>query len=77
MTIEQLRRAHQRRPFQPFRLYIADGREISVPHPEFMYIPPKNERTFVVTDTHGIMETIDLLLVTSIKDLNGRARSRQ
>ncbi len=77
MTLDQLRKAHQRSPFHPFILYLADGREVSVPHPEFMYIPPKNERTFVVTDQNGLMEWIDLLLVTSIKQSDSASRRRR
>lgn len=33
MTLDQLRKVHQTSPFHPFRIYLADGREIDVPHP--------------------------------------------
>lgn len=77
MTLDQLRKAHQAAPFHPFRLHLADGRFVDVPHPEFMYFPPRNERTFTVTDRDGVMEWIDLQLVTSIKHLNGSQRRRK
>jgi hypothetical protein len=34
MTVEQLREAHQARPFKPFSLQTVDGREVEVRHPE-------------------------------------------
>jgi len=78
MTLDQLRKAHHRTPFHPFTIYLADGRAIDVPHPEFMYIPPINERTFVVTDhQNGLMEWIDLLLVTSIKQSDQATKRRK
>ena len=66
MTIEQLHRAHTARPFQPFTLHCADGRQIQVPHPEFLAASP-SARTIGVTDAAGVFEIIDLLLVTSIE----------
>ena len=30
MTVEQLREMHQARPFQPFAIYVADGRALKV-----------------------------------------------
>jgi hypothetical protein len=77
MTLDQLRQAHQAQPFHPFRIYLADGRELDAPHPEFMYIPPRNQRTFTFTHSNGLMEWIDLLLVTSIEQLNGTGRRRR
>ena len=38
MTVDQLRRMHQARPFQPFEIYLADGRSIAVDHPELLAI---------------------------------------
>ena len=78
MTITQLRKAHQQQPFQPFSLFLADGRVLPVPHQEFLYIPPKNDRTVMIADNDGIVETVDLLLVVSIKPVsNGDKRRRK
>ena len=77
MTIEQLRKIHEVRPFRPFAVHLADGRRIAVPHPEFLWIPPRNQRTFVISDTKGLVEIVDLLLVTSLKETNGRVRPRR
>ena len=48
MTIEQLRRMHQTRPFHPFRVHMADGRHWDVVHPEFLAHTPTG-RTRVLT----------------------------
>jgi hypothetical protein len=80
MTIEQLRRKHQARPFQAFDIHLADGRSVPVDHPEVLAIPPPG-RTIGVGLQDGTIEIIDLLLVTSLKPrANGslrRGRSRQ
>jgi len=73
MTIEQLRLVHQARPFQPFELFLADGRSLVVEHPEFLAQSPTG-RTIAVGRTDGVLEIVDLLLVVSIKPtLNGVA----
>lgn len=81
MTIDQLRKAHAAQPFRPFDLHLADGRVLSVPHPGFLWMPPRNERTVFVTDTNGAVDIVDLLLVTSIKirpsDSQERGRRRR
>ncbi|NDC64080.1 MAG: hypothetical protein EBZ59_08890 [Planctomycetia bacterium] len=80
MTTEQLRAALSARPFQPFILHVADGREIPVRHPEFT-MPPPVGRTIVVYQPDRSMSILDLLLVTEIEfrtndgdvaDSNGR-----
>jgi hypothetical protein len=73
MTVEQLRRAYNAQPFQPFEIYLADGRVLHVPHRDFMLLPPTAARTFGVADEHGVIETIDLLLVVSLKPMTGRS----
>lgn len=75
MTIEQLRGALQSRPFQPFRINLADGRVVAVRSPEFVSMAPKAERTFLVWGSRGEdFMIIDLLLVTSLDFGNGLAR---
>ncbi|HEV2969779.1 MAG TPA: hypothetical protein VGY55_07300 [Pirellulales bacterium] len=74
MTIEQLRHIHSRRPFQPFDIYLADGRSLPVEHPEFLSQSPTG-RTVAVGLEDGTHEIVDLLLVTSLKmRANGAAR---
>jgi hypothetical protein len=80
MTIEQLRRMHQARPFQPFDIHLADGRALPVEHPEFLSQSPGGRTLGVGNVADDTIEIIDLLLVTSLKPRsNGtprRGRSR-
>ena len=76
MTIEQLRRMHQARPFSPFRVHMADGRHLDVSHPEFLAHTPTG-RTIMIARPDESFEVIDLLLVTSLEPINGKPRSRR
>ncbi len=74
MTIEQLRKMHQARPFQPFDIHLADGRSLPVEHPEFLLQTPGG-RTIAVGLADETTEIVDLLLVTSLKPRgNGSSR---
>ena len=76
MTIEQLREVHRAQPFKPFVLELADGNQVSVSHPEILWINPKNPRTVIVAMPDGGFKIIDLLLVATIHVKNGRQSSR-
>ncbi len=73
MTIERLRAVQQAKPFRAFRLNLADGRSLRVPHPEFLAIHPTG-RTVIVFQPKDEFEIVDLLLVTSIQVANGTQR---
>jgi hypothetical protein len=66
MTVDQLRKMHQAKPFQPFDIHLADGKSVPVEHPEMLAISPPG-RTIGVGVADGTIEIIDLLLVTSLK----------
>ena len=66
MTIEQLRKMHMARPFQPFEIHLTDGRTLVVEHPELL-AQSTTGRTFAVSDPDGVLEIVDLLLVVSLK----------
>jgi hypothetical protein len=70
MTIEQVQKAYRATPFKPFTLNLADGRSVTVRHPEFMMMTPGG-RTVVVATGDDSVEIIDLLLVTSLSTGNG------
>jgi len=73
MTIEQIKKLHDVRPFQPFRIHMADGRHIDVKHSECLARSPGG-RTFIVYTGDEDWEIVDLLLVTSLELINGRAK---
>lgn len=65
MQTEAIREALHKQPFRPFTLRLADGRELPVPHPDFVAILG---RTVVVAsprldDSYSVVEP---LLVVSI-----------
>ena len=64
MTTEQLKDAHQRRPFVPFAIRQADGRETRVTHPESLAYGGGRVAVYVHPD--GRVEIIDLLLVNAL-----------
>ncbi len=77
MTIAALRRLHLARPFQPFDIYLADGRSLPVEHPEFLAQSPTG-RTVSVGLPDGTHEIVDLLLVVTLKPRpNGTVRRRR
>jgi hypothetical protein len=66
MTIEQLRAAYEARPFRPFVIHLADGRQVPVKSREFMLTVPSG-RTIVVCQPDDTINIIDLLLVTDLE----------
>jgi hypothetical protein len=76
VTSGQLREAHQNKPFRPFKIFLADGRQLDVPHPEFLWLAPRASRTSVVARSRDVYSVIDLLLVTSIDFVDGKQRRR-
>ena len=77
MAVEQLKTMHQARPFRPFDIFLADGRSISVEHPELLS-HSSSGRTIAVAVENDAIEIVDLLLVTSLKPrANGQSRGKR
>jgi hypothetical protein len=66
MTIEQLRNFYSARPFRPFVMHLADGREVAVQHPELLATAPSG-RTVTVYQADDTLNVVDLLLVTDLE----------
>jgi hypothetical protein len=66
MTIEQLRKYYSAKPFKPFDIHTADSRVLTVEHPEQMAFS-QSGRTIAVACPDDTIETVDLLLVVSLK----------
>lgn len=65
MEVSVVRDAVTRRPFQPFRFNLADGRAVPVPHSDFVWLEPRG-RTCIVALGDGHLELIDVALIQSI-----------
>ncbi len=78
MTIERLRDFYDAKPFKPFIIHLADGREISVRHRDFMMAAPSG-RTITVYQPDDSLNVIDFLLVTDLEiaAINGRRKRRK
>jgi hypothetical protein len=77
VTVEKLRELYNTRPFQRFVIHIADGREIPVPHPEWMLFVP-GTRLVHVAQRDSTVNIIDVMLVTDVElKPNGKAKGRK
>ncbi len=70
MRLSELISVLHAEPFQPFRLHMASGRHLDVPHTDFIARSPTG-RSAIVYRPNGAFEVVDLMLVTSIELLNG------
>lgn len=66
MEVNAIRETMHVRPFQPFRLRLADGRELIIRHPDFIAVAP-NGRRVVVFDQEDAMSVLEPLLIVSIE----------
>jgi hypothetical protein len=66
MTIEKIREMYDAQPFRPFIMHLADGREIPVPHREFLALSPTG-RTVIVCGPDEAFSIVDLYLVTDLE----------
>ena len=79
MTIQEIQRMKDVKPFQPYRIFTADGRSYDVIHPEAIS-QSASGRLMSVGLPDDSFVTLDLLLVTGIqkgikKRRNGSTRS--
>ena len=66
MRTENLTEAIHAAPFRPFTIHLADGKEVSVPHPDFIAHAPKG-RVAVVVGADDSTHTIDVGLITRLE----------
>ena len=73
MTLQRLKALVDRRPFSPFQIHLADGDQVEVKSPEFMWLHPTGRVVYVATGTDEQADDriIDLLLVTQLSTNNG------
>ena len=76
MTIEQFKAVYRAKPFRPFTINVADGREVHVRHPEFVSHHPQG-RTIIVYGPRDSFEILDLLLISGLAVDNGRGTGRK
>ena len=74
MTAVEIRQFTEATPFVPFRMRMADGRKLDVPHPGFVYLF-KTESNAIVESERGGWQLVNLPIVVSIERLD-RAKRR-
>jgi hypothetical protein len=66
VTIQEIQRLREARPFEPFRVFVADGNTYDVRHPKYI-AQSASGRMIVVALPDDSFITLDLLLVTAIQ----------
>jgi hypothetical protein len=66
MEAAAIREALHAQPFRPFTLRLADGCDVSVPHPDFVAVAP-NGRRVAVFQSDDSMSILEPLLIVSLE----------
>jgi hypothetical protein len=74
MAVQELDLHHKQRPFEPFRLMVADGRTYDVRHPERLASLRSGRMISVATDEGFVI--LDLLLITGLEKPIPRSNSK-
>ena len=74
MTIQELNLHHAQRPFEPFRLLVADGHVYDVRHPERLASLRTGRMISVATDAGFVI--LDLLLIPGLERPIPKRRAR-
>jgi hypothetical protein len=72
MDLQGIREALRNRPFQPFFLRLADGRDLPVPHPEAVAL---GKRRLIVLRPDNSWSVVEPLHVVSL-DFSARGSTR-
>jgi hypothetical protein len=72
MDLQGIREALHRQPFKSFDIRLADGRSISVRHPDFVAV---GKRRIIVVEPDDSWSVVEPLLIVSL-DYDGKRRPR-
>jgi hypothetical protein len=64
-TFSQYRQAFTKRPLQPFRMILADGRPYTIHHPEFAAMDPRG-REVTLCEEDGTQHFIKAMLIAEV-----------
>ena len=65
MSIDAIKSELHRSPFRPFKLTLADGREVRVPHHEYVMFSPGGGTLWVFSSPEAYT-TVETALITQI-----------
>jgi len=66
-SIEEIKRVKDQRPFKPFFLHLADGRQIPVNHPDVVSWDEGSFPRTVFVIHEGDWDILDLTLISSVR----------
>ncbi len=72
MKVRQIRFFQNQRPFEPFAVHLADARYFEIRHPDAVFVLPDDDRTVSIMNKDGLIEVVDLLMITSLRPLNAK-----
>jgi hypothetical protein len=72
MDLQGIREALRHQPFDPFSIRLADGRSLSVPHPDMVAV---GNRRIIVVQPDDSWSVIEPLLIVSL-DYDGKHHPR-
>jgi hypothetical protein len=64
MDVNVIREALHKQPFEPFVFRLADGRQLAVPHPDFVAV--SNRRVLVISPQDESVAWLEPLLIVSL-----------
>lgn len=67
MEVNAIREALNTRPFVPFRMWLADGRDLLIPHPDFVAIAASGRHMVFLDPTNDRMHVLEPLLIVSLE----------
>ncbi len=67
MDVTAIREAMRALPFRPFRLRLADGRELLIPHPDFMAVAPNGRRVVAFNPADDSLSILEPLLILALE----------
>ena len=70
MTAREFRSVFDALPFRPFKVYLADGREVAIRHQDYALLSPTG-RTLIVYQDDDSFQVLDLMLATGV-EVNSR-----
>ena len=65
MDVTAIREAIHAQPFRPFTLRLADGRELRVPHPDFVAVSAR--RVAIISAQDESLAVLEPLLIVSLE----------
>ena len=66
MKIDEIRRAKNQRPFQPYRIRMADGHEITINHPDAVAWEDRDHPRVLTALSGGERYWVEVALITAI-----------